>query len=151
MQIGLKTCLAEELDDCLRKFWQGLKTKRGETYQRSSYLCARSALQRQLSYLKRPLDLRKASFKRNNEVLDVVLKRNKAQGYCKPVQQKDVLTEEDKVRLNSYFADVLEAGDTHKLCKAFARKNMARHFGLRSGEVFATLKKKKNRYRDSDG
>ena len=49
------------------------------------------------------------------------------------MQHKDVLTEEDKVRLNSYFADVLEADDTY---------NMARHFGLRGGEVFAKLKKK---------
>ena len=36
------------------------------TYQRSSYLCARSALHRHLSYLKRPLDLRSASFKETN-------------------------------------------------------------------------------------
>ena len=94
-----------------------------------------------MSYLKRPLDLRGASFKRSNEVLDAVLKGNKAQGYCKSVQHKDVLTEEDKVRLNSYFADVLEADDTYKL-QSFCWYNMARHFGLRGGGVFVKLEKK---------
>ena len=93
VQFNLKTCLAEELDDCLRKFYQGLKTKKGETYRRSSYLCARSALQRHLLYMKHLLDWRSASFKQSNEVLEAVLKGNKAQGYCKPALPKDVLTE----------------------------------------------------------
>ena len=136
----MKTCLAEAPDDYLRKFYQGLKKKNGETYQRSSYLCAGSALQRHLWSLTRPLDFHSASLKRNNEVLDAVLKRNKAQEYCKPLQHKDVLTEEDRVRLNSYFADVLEADDTYKL-RSFCWYNMARHFGLRGGEAFAKLKK----------
>ena len=87
--------------------------------------------------LKRPIDLRSASFKRSNEVLDAVLKGNKAQGYCKPVPHKDALTEEDKVRLNSYFADVLEADDISR--KVFAGITWK---GLRGGEVFAKLKKK---------
>ena len=66
VQIELKTCLAEELDDCLQRLYKGLKTKKGKTYQRSSSLCARSALQRHLSSLECPLDLRSASFKRSN-------------------------------------------------------------------------------------
>ena len=80
VRIDLKACLAEELGDCLRNFHQGLKTKKGKTYQSSFYLWARLALQRHLSYLKRSLDLRSAFFKRSNEVLDAVLKWNKSQG-----------------------------------------------------------------------
>ena len=56
------------------------------------------------------------------------------------MEHKDVLMEEEKVRLNGYFADVLEAEDSYKL-QSFCWY-MARHFGLRSVEVFAKLKKK---------
>ena len=53
--------------------------------------------------------------------------------------------EEDKVGLHSYFMHVLEADDTYKL-QSFCWSTMARHFGLRGGEVFAKLKKQISRF-----
>ena len=100
----------------------------------------RSALQRHLTDLKRPFDSRATTFKRSNGVLDAVLKRNKASGYCKPVKHKDVLTAANKDRLTNYFADVLETQDTYKV-QSFVWYNIAKHFGSRGAEVFAKLKK----------
>ena len=68
-------------------------------------------------------------------------KKNKATGSCKHVQHKDVLSEEDKARLSSYFADVriLVTDDTYKL-QSFCWFIIARHFGLRGSEVFVQLR-----------
>ena len=58
IQLSLETCSAQEMDDCLKKFYFGLRTKDGRVYQRSSYVSARSAIQRQLAIFKRTFDLR---------------------------------------------------------------------------------------------
>lgn len=141
INIDLATCSASDLDDCLKKFYGGLRTKKGLTYQKGSYMSARSAIQRHLTYLKRPFNVRSDSaFNASNRILDAVLKHNKAHGLAKPVEHKDAITEEDKVRLRAYFADVLETQDTYKL-QSFCWFNIARHFALRGGEVFARIKR----------
>ena len=90
IQLSLETCSAQELDDCLKKFYFGLRTKDGRVYQRSSYVSARSAIQRQLAIFKRPFDLRSGEqFQNSNRVLDAVLKKDKAEGQARPVQDKD--------------------------------------------------------------
>jgi len=148
--LDLTKCSAEVLNDCLSKFYAGLKTKKGEKYQRTSYLCARSAIQRHLTFLKRPFDLRgDVAFRRSNQILDAVLKNNKATGACKPVQHKDAINAEDKARLQTYFADVLETDDTYKL-QSFCFYNLAIHFGLRGGEVFAKLRKSDVEFRTGE-
>ena len=50
-----------------------------------------------------------------NKVIDAVLKQNKTAGLCKPVQHKDAISDDDKVRLGKHFADVLETRDTYTL------------------------------------
>ena len=70
----------------------------------------------------------------SNRILDVVLKHNKAHGLAKPVEHKDAITEEGKVRLRAYFADVLETQDTYKL-QSFCWFNIARHFALKRRSV----------------
>ncbi len=86
IKLDLKTCSAEELEDCLRQFYPGLKTKKGSTYQKTSYMCSRSAIQRQLSMLERPFNLRNdAAFASSNRILDAVLKSNKTTGLSRPV------------------------------------------------------------------
>lgn len=141
LTIDLQTCTSSELNDCLRKFYCGLRTKKGEKYQKSSYLGARSALQRHLTDLKRPYNLRQdAAFNESNRVLDAVLKANKASGQCKLVQHKEAMSEADKTRLQDYFADVLDSQDTYKL-QSYCWFNIARHFGLRGGEIFSRLKR----------
>ena len=111
----LATCSASDLDDCLKKFYGGLRTKKGVTYQKGSYMSARSAIQRHLTYLKRPFNVRSNSvLNASDRILDAVLKRNKAHGLAKPVEHNDPITEEDKVRLRAYFADVLETQDEHR-------------------------------------
>ena len=115
IQLSLETCSAKELDDCLKKFYFGLRTKDGRVYQRSSYVSARSAIQRQLVILKRPFNLRVGEeFQNSNHVLDAVLKKNKAEGQARPVQHKDAISAADKERLDAYFEDVLTSGDTYK-------------------------------------
>ena len=141
INIDLATCSASDLDDCLKKFYGGLRTKKGLTYQKGSYMSARSAIQRHLTYLKRPFNVRSDSaFNASNRILDAVLKHNKAHGLAKPVEHKDAITEEDKVRLRTYFADVFETQDTYKL-QSFCWFNITRHFALRGGEVFARIKR----------
>ena len=48
INIDLATCSASDLDDCL-KLYGGLRTKKGLTYQKGSYIYARSAIQRHLT------------------------------------------------------------------------------------------------------
>ena len=108
IQLSLETCSAQELDDCLKKFYFGLRTKDGRVYQRSSYVSARSAIQRQLAIFKRPFDLRSGEqFQNSNRVPDAVLKKDKAEGQARPVQDKDAISAADKERLDAYFEDVL--------------------------------------------
>lgn len=138
--LDLATCSASDLNQCLAKFYTGLKTKKGGSYQRGSYLSARSAIQRRLAELQRPFNLRKdGAFITSNRLLDASLKKKKAEGQSKPVQHKESISSPDKVRLDEYFSDVLETQDTYKL-QSYAWYNIARHFGLRGGEVFALLK-----------
>ena len=62
--------------------------KKGLTYQKGSYMSPRSAIQRHLTYLKRPFNVRSDSafnasdsaFNASNRILDAVLKHNKAHG-----------------------------------------------------------------------
>ena len=79
INIDLATCSASDLDDCLKKFYGGLRTKKGLTYQKGSYMSARSAILRHLTYQKRPFNVRTASvFNASNQIVDAVLKHNKA-------------------------------------------------------------------------
>ena len=79
INIDLATCSASDLDDCLKKFYGGLRTKKGLTYQKGSYMSARSAILHHLTYLKRPFNVRTDSvFNASNRILDAVLKHNKA-------------------------------------------------------------------------
>ena len=101
---------------------------------------ARSEIQRHLTYLKRPFNVRSDSaFTASNQILDAVLK-HQAHGLAKPVEHKDAITELDKVRLRAYFPHVLETQDTYKL-QPFCWFNIARPFALRRGEVFARIKR----------
>ena len=75
-----------------------------------------------------------------NSCLMQCWRRIKLTGTTKPVKQKDALSEADKKCLNQYFVDVLITKDTYKL-HSFCWFTMARHFGLRGGEVFARVKK----------
>ena len=79
-----------------------------------------------------------SAFNASNRILDAVLK-HKAHGLAKPVEHKDATSEEDKVRIRAYIADVLETQDTYKL-QSFCWFNIARHFALSGGEVFARIK-----------
>ena len=104
-------------------------------------MSARSAIQRHLTYLKRPFNVRSDSvFNRSNQILDAVVKHKKAHGLAKRVEHRDAITEEDKVRLRAYFADVLGTQDMYKL-QSFCWFNIARHFALRGGQVFAGIKR----------
>ena len=111
--LDLSTCSAETLDDCLKKFYFSLKTKKGEVYQRSSYVSARGAIQRHLVALKRPFNLRlDKEFRASNQILDSVLKKHKRDGLLKPVQHKEAISEVEKSRLEEYFKGVLDTNDT---------------------------------------
>ena len=139
--LDLRTCSAEDLNECLKKLYAGLRTRKGGKYQPGSYQSARSAIQRQLTVLGRSFNLRTDhAFNSSNQLLDAVLKVNKSTGLTKPVKHKDTLSQADKERLDLYFADVLTTEDTYKL-QSYCWYNMARHFGLRGGEIFARVKK----------
>ena len=119
-------------------------------YQASSYVSARSAIQRHLTSLKRSFNIRDdKEFMTSNNLLDAVLKRNKAEGKSKPVQHKESITEADKARLNEYFEDVLDSNDTYKL-QSYCWFNIARHYGLRGGEVFAKLTRQDLLFKQDD-
>ena len=152
INLDLNTCTAAQLNDCLKSFYFGLRTKNGKVYQRNSYVAARSAIQRQLTSLKRPFNLRcDSDFASSNRLLDTVLKKNKAEGKARPVQHKESISEADKLRLSEYFQDVLESDDTYKL-QSYCWFNIARHYGLRGGEVFAKLRRQDLVFkRDGDG
>ena len=84
-------CLASHLNNCLKKFYAGLRMTKGENYQTSSYLAARSIILRHLPALGRPFNLcTDETFNSSNQLLDVVL--NKANRTTKPVQHKDSMS-----------------------------------------------------------
>ena len=47
--LDLRTCSAEDLNECLKKLYAGIRTRKGGKYQPGSYQSARSAIQRQLT------------------------------------------------------------------------------------------------------
>ena len=90
--LDLRTCSAEDLNECLKKLYAGLRTRKGGKYQPGSYQSARSAIQRQLTVLGRSFNLRTDhAFNSSNQLLDAVLKVNKSTGLTKPVKHKDTV------------------------------------------------------------
>ena len=76
-------------------------------------MAARAAIQRSLTILKRPFNIRSGEdFQNSNRVLDAVLKKNKAEENARPVQHKEAISAADKERLDAYFQDVLTCNDT---------------------------------------
>ena len=139
VSVDVKTISASALADVLKKFYGGLTTKKGGTYQATSYLSARAAIQRKVAAANRPFNLRVDSeFRESNIVLDAVLKHNKVSGQAKQRKHKDVITDLDKDRLAKYFEGVLESQDTQQL-QVFCWYNLARHLGLRGTEVFVKI------------
>ena len=149
--LDLRTCTSEEVNDGLKGFYFGLRKKTGGMYQASSYVSARSAIQRHLTSLKPSFNIRDdKEFMTSNNSLDAVLKRNKAElGESKPVQHKESITEAEKVRLNECFEDVLDSDDTYKL-QSYCWFNIARHYGLRGGEVFSKLTRQDLLFKEDD-
>ena len=141
VSVDVKTISASALADVLKKFYGGLTTKKGGTYQATSYLSARAAIQRKVTTANRPFNLRVDSeFRESNIVLDAVLKHNKVSGQVKQRKHKDVITDLDKDRLAKYFEGVLESQDTQQL-QVFCWYNLARHLGLHGTEVFVKINK----------
>ena len=141
ISVDVTTISAGALADILKKFYGGLRTKKGETYQATSYLSARAAIQRKLTAANRLFNLRADSeFRESNIVLDAILKNNKANGLAKQTKHKDAITDVDKDRLATYFEGVLETEDTQKL-QVYCWYNLARHLGLRGTEVFVKMNK----------
>ena len=141
VSVDVKTISASALADVLKKFYGGLTTKKGGTYQATSYLSARAAIQRKVTAANRPFNLRVDSeFRESNIVLDAVLKHNKVSGQAKQRKHKDVITDLDKDRFAKYFEGVLESQDTQQL-QVFCWYNLARHLGLRGTEVFVKINK----------
>ena len=90
--------------------------KEGEEYRRNSYLSARAALQRHLRVVGRPFNIyTDEEFRRGNEVLNGILSERKRKGIEPSVKHKLPVTQEDIVKLQEYFSDVLEADDPIKL------------------------------------
>ena len=88
----------------MKKFYGGLRTKKGETYQATSYMSARAAIQRKFTAANRLFNLRTdIEFRESNIVLDAILKNNKANGLAKQTKHKDAITDVDKDRLATYF------------------------------------------------
>ena len=134
VSVDVKTISASALADVLKKFYGGQRTKKGGTYQATSYLSARAAIQRKVTAANRPFNLRVDSeFRESNIVLDAVLKQCKVSGEAKQRKHKDVITDLDKDRLAKYFEGVLESQDTQQL-QVFCWYNLARHLGLRGTE-----------------
>ena len=109
------TYSACHLNECLKKFYAGLGRKKAKSIS-PAVIWQPGNIQRHLTALGRPFNLRTdETFNSSNQLLDAVLKVNKANGKTKPVQHKDSLSEADKVRLQEYFADVLQTEDSYKL------------------------------------
>lgn len=141
MPVDVSTISASALAEILKKFYGGLTTKKGGTYQATSYLSARAAIQRKFTAANRPFNIRADSeFRESNIVLDAILKNNKASGLAKQTKHKDAITDLDKDRLATYFDGVLESQDTQKL-QVYCWYNLARHLGLRGTEVFVKINK----------
>ena len=116
LTLDLTSCSAVEFDGVLHKFHAGLRTKTGGFYKRSSYLAARAGIQSHLDALNCRVNIfSQTKFCGSSNVLDAVLKKNKSDGLERQVLHNDAITEEDKKRLGTYFADVLETNDTYKL------------------------------------
>ena len=110
--VDLATCSEDELAPLLEGFYCDLRRQDGSKYKRSSYLAARSAIQRHLSSLGRPFNIVSSPvFKRANDVLNGVLKAKKRDGEEADVLHKEAVSEEDWVKIMAYFKDVEDTKD----------------------------------------
>ena len=74
LSVDIASITASAFAEVLKKFYGGLKTKKGGTYQASSYTSARAAIQRKLFSAKRPFNLRlDKEFKESNILLDAIV------------------------------------------------------------------------------
>lgn len=152
LDICFATCTAEEFNEFLCRFYMELKPKKSDTeYARSSYLAARSALQRHVRVLKRPFDLYKGeAFFKSNQVLDAFLVKKKKDGKEPQVNHKQPLTDEDLARTEKYFEGVLTADDPRKLTQ-YCWFVMTVHFCLRGQELQASMRKEDLVFEEVDG
>ena len=99
---NLDTATKEEISEILCKCYVGLRTQKGEYYQRASYAGFRVALNRHL--LKRNINIiSDPSFRRANEVFDSVLKQLQREGNLKPTDHKDEISKQDMDKIDSLF------------------------------------------------
>ena len=140
--IVFATCTPQECNGFLCRFYASMRPqKEGEEYRRNSYLSARAALQRHLRVVGRPFNIyTDEEFRRSNEVLNGILSERKRKGIEPSVKHKLPVTQEDIVKLQEYFSDVLEADDPIKLTQ-YVWFVITIHFCLRGNEVQNQLKK----------
>ena len=141
IDLDLKKCSPSELNGVLSRFYRGLRMKNGGTYKRSSYTAARASIARYIMVeLGRPLNIFQApELQDSNRVLNAVLVEHKRLGEPS-VSHKTSILDEDEIKIDAYFSDVLTACDPVKLTQ-FCWYQVTTHFGLRAAEVQTQLKK----------
>ena len=109
ISLELKKCTPEELCDVLRHFYVEARRQNGQTYQRTSLLGVRAAIQRRLHLPEiRRLDLgiiRGKEFILANKALDSYLKHLATEGLLQPAAHKQPLSNEDLQKCMTYFCE----------------------------------------------
>ena len=133
----LRTVSASRLGSLLKFAYVEIRQQNGEVYAKSSILSFRSAIQRELSLLKRPMNVfTDKEFEEANHVLDGFLKKLKRDGNTAAVQHKQPISESDMAKLNEYFSNWEH--DAIVLTQ-FVWFLVTYHFCLRGSEVQAYL------------
>ena len=131
---------AMDLDKMLQTFYGEVRDKKGNMYQKNTYVGIRYAINRQLkeSPWNRAIDLKKdKDFLVSNKVFNGMLRKLKMEGLDKTVHKAAIEEEDWKKLINSSILNVEEADGLQK--KVFL--DIMLHFGRRGREGLCDLKK----------
>lgn len=149
--ISYKDTSAEDLASILERYYVDARKQDGSEYRRSSFIAARSAINRHLSAFSRDIDIiRGHHFKKANKVLDAVLKAKQKDGREPAVQHKKPITDDDWTRINEHFSDISTTLDPRKVT-TYVWFQVSSHFCLRGGELQSRLRKQDLVFTVQDG
>ena len=139
--LNLKTCTASKLAPKLEGFYADLRKQDGSIYKRASYIAARGALQRHLTFFDSTFSIYKdKEFVKANSVLNGVLKQNKESCLEEGVEHKRALSAEDWDLVQEYFKKVSMSSDPVSHCR-YVWFVVSLHFCLKACEIHSQLNK----------
>ena len=135
--LSFDSCTKDELCNFLASLYVGVRRADKQPYQRNSLLGLRGALHRHMRESRGFDIINSSDFHRANAALDGKLKQMKRDGDLKPVQHKEVITDDDMEKIKYYFLRSKSAEDLN----LWVWFSITLHLSLRGRELQRKLTK----------